>query len=58
MHATPTALAAADATFVDGMARASVTLGITTLPPLTRIGVATLAEPDTLIEVEAIAVID
>ncbi|MFS0899378.1 hypothetical protein [Mycolicibacterium litorale] len=40
------------------MARASVTLGITTLPPLTRIGVATLAEPDTLIEVEAIAVID
>ncbi|MCV7418560.1 RidA family protein [Mycolicibacterium litorale] len=44
--------------FVDGVARASATLGITALPPLTGIGVATLAEPDMLIEVEATAVID
>ncbi|MBO0679391.1 RidA family protein [Mycolicibacterium sp. S2-37] len=46
------------AAFADGVARASATLGITTLPPLTGIGVAALAEPDMLVEVEAIAVID
>lgn len=44
--------------FLDGVARASATLGITALPPLTGIGVATLAEPDMLIEVEATAVIE
>ena len=44
--------------FVDGAARAQATLGITALPPLTGIGVATLAEPDMLVEIEAVAVID
>ncbi|TFV61021.1 RidA family protein [Mycobacterium sp. PS03-16] len=43
--------------FVDGVARASARLGITALPPLTGIGVATLAEPDLLVEVEATAVL-
>lgn len=43
--------------FVDGVARASAKLGITAQPPLTGIGVATLAEPDLLVEVEAIAVL-
>lgn len=43
--------------FADGLARASTKLGITALPPLTGIGVATLAEPDMLVEVEAAAVI-
>lgn len=45
--------------FVEGVARASATLGITTpLPPLTGIGVAALAEPNILVEVDATAVID
>ena len=44
--------------FVDGVARASAELGITALPPLTGIGVAALAGPDHLVEVEAIAVIE
>lgn len=44
--------------FADGLARASATLGITALPPLTGIGVAALAQPDLLVEVEATAVID
>jgi enamine deaminase RidA (YjgF/YER057c/UK114 family) len=46
------------AAFAEGAARASATLGITALPPLTGIGVAALAEPDMLVEVEAVAVID
>jgi len=45
--------------FVEGVARATARLGIDTpLPPLTGIGVAALAEPDLLVEVEAIAVLD
>lgn len=45
--------------FVEGVARASAKLGIATpLPPLTGIGVAALADPDLLIEVEATAVVD
>jgi enamine deaminase RidA (YjgF/YER057c/UK114 family) len=45
--------------FVEGVGRASAKLGIAApLPPLTGIGVAALAEPDFLVEVEAIAVVD
>ncbi len=44
--------------WVDGVARATARLGITATPPLTGIGVAALAEPDVLVEVEAVAVID
>ncbi|RCV49602.1 RidA family protein [Marinitenerispora sediminis] len=43
--------------FVEGAARASAKLGITALPPITGIGVAALAEPDLLVEIEATAVI-
>lgn len=46
------------APFVDGVARASARLGIEPpVPPLTGIGVAALAEPDVLVEVEAVAVL-
>lgn len=44
--------------FVDGVARAAAKLGVTPMAPLTGIGVATLAAPDLLVEVEATAVID
>jgi enamine deaminase RidA (YjgF/YER057c/UK114 family) len=45
--------------FIDGMARASARLGIEPpVPPLTGIGVAALAEPWVLVEVEAVAVLD
>lgn len=44
--------------FVEGVARASAKLGVTPVPPLTGVGVAALAEPDILVEVEATAVID
>lgn len=44
--------------FVDGASRAATTLGITAAPPLTGIGVAALAEPDLLVEIKAIAVLD
>ena len=45
--------------FADGVARAAARLGIDVpLAPLTGIGVAALAEPDLLVEVDAIAVID
>ncbi|MBE1532434.1 RidA family protein [Actinomadura algeriensis] len=44
--------------FVEGAGRALAKLGVTTPPPLTGIGVAALAEPDMLVEVEATAVID
>ena len=44
--------------FVEGVARASARLGVTPAAPLTGIGVAALAEPDLLVEVEATAVIE
>jgi enamine deaminase RidA (YjgF/YER057c/UK114 family) len=44
--------------FVEGVARASARLGVTPTAPLTGIGVAALAEPDLLVEVEATAVIE
>jgi enamine deaminase RidA (YjgF/YER057c/UK114 family) len=44
--------------FAEGVARASAKLGVTPMPPLTGIGVAALAEPDVLVEVEATAVLD
>jgi enamine deaminase RidA (YjgF/YER057c/UK114 family) len=43
--------------FVEGVARAAAKLGVTPMPPLTGIGVAALAEPDLLVEVEATAVL-
>lgn len=42
----------------EGIARAAGRLGITALPPLTGIGVAALAEPGLLVEVEATAVLE
>jgi enamine deaminase RidA (YjgF/YER057c/UK114 family) len=44
--------------FLEGVAQAAAKLGVTAAPPLTGIGVAVLAEPDLLVEVEATAVID
>jgi enamine deaminase RidA (YjgF/YER057c/UK114 family) len=45
--------------FVEGVARAAAKLGIgVPLAPLTGIGVAALAGPDLLVEVEAIAIIN
>ena len=43
--------------FLEGVARAKTALGSTANPPLTGIGVAVLAEPDLLVEVEATAVL-
>ena len=43
--------------FVEGVARASAKLGVTPVAPLTGVGVAALAEPDVLVEIEATAVI-
>ncbi len=43
---------------VEGIARAAARLGVTPAAPLTGIGVAALAEPGLLVEVEAIAVLD
>lgn len=42
----------------EGAARAAGALGIDPVRPITLIGVAALAEPDLLVEIEAIAVID
>ena len=42
----------------EGRARAGAKLGVTTLAPGTIIGVAALFEPEHLVEVEAIAVLD
>ncbi|MFE5856093.1 RidA family protein [Streptomyces sp. NPDC056500] len=42
----------------EGIARAAAKLGILPTPPLTGIGVAALAGPDLLVEVEATAIID
>jgi enamine deaminase RidA (YjgF/YER057c/UK114 family) len=44
--------------FVEGRQRAMTVLGIDHAPPLTGIGVAALAEPDLLVEIEATAVLD
>ncbi|MFJ1973842.1 RidA family protein [Streptomyces sp. NPDC087903] len=44
--------------FMEGLARAAAKLGVTPVPPLTGVGVAALAGPDILVEVEATAVID
>lgn len=44
--------------FMEGVERAAAKLGTTPEPPLTGIGVAALAEPDLLVEIEATAVID
>lgn len=44
--------------FTEGVARAAARLGITAAPPLTGVVVAALAEPDLLVEVEAVAVLD
>ncbi len=41
-----------------GIARAAEQLGITARPPLTGIGVAALAAPGLLVELEAVAVLD
>jgi enamine deaminase RidA (YjgF/YER057c/UK114 family) len=41
----------------EGLGRASGELGIDSVRPVTLIGVAALAEPDLLIEVEAVAVL-
>lgn len=46
------------ALFTEGVARAAAALGTTPLAPLTGIGVAALAAPDLLVEVEAVAVLD
>lgn len=46
------------AAFTEGVARAGERLGFTAAPPLTGIVVAALAEPDMLVEVEAVAVLD
>lgn len=45
-------------TLGQGVARAMATLGTAHLPPITGIGVASLAAPDLLVEVEAVAVLD
>ncbi|MEU9850359.1 RidA family protein [Streptomyces sp. NPDC047985] len=42
----------------EGIARAAAKLGVSPAPPLTGVGVAALAGPDILVEVEATAVID
>ncbi|WP_433424198.1 RidA family protein [Microtetraspora malaysiensis] len=44
--------------FAEGVARAAARLGVTPVAPLTGIGVAALAGPDLLVEVEATAIID
>ncbi|MDQ0947296.1 enamine deaminase RidA (YjgF/YER057c/UK114 family) [Streptomyces phaeochromogenes] len=44
--------------FMEGAARAAAKLGVTPAPPLTGVGVAALAAPDLLVEVEATAIID
>ncbi|MEU8614084.1 RidA family protein [Actinoplanes sp. NPDC048791] len=43
--------------FVEGVGRAAAKLGVTPMAPLTGIGVAALAEPDVLVEVEATAIL-
>lgn len=43
---------------LDGIARATAQRGVAATPPVTLIGVAALAEPDLLVEVQATAVLD
>ncbi|MBX9390018.1 RidA family protein [Streptomonospora nanhaiensis] len=43
---------------IEGASRAAARLGTTALPPVTLVGVAALGEPDILVEVEAVAVLD
>ncbi|ASO22326.1 enamine deaminase RidA (YjgF/YER057c/UK114 family) [Actinoalloteichus hoggarensis] len=43
---------------VEGIQRVAARLGGTPVPPGTLVGVAALAEPDLLVEVEAVAVLD
>jgi enamine deaminase RidA (YjgF/YER057c/UK114 family) len=42
----------------EGVARAAAKLGVDPVKPITLLGVAALAEPDLLVEVEATAIID
>lgn len=42
----------------EGIARAAATLGVDPIKPVTLIGVAALGEPDLMVEVEAIAVLE
>jgi enamine deaminase RidA (YjgF/YER057c/UK114 family) len=44
--------------FPEGAARASAKLGVTPTPPGSMIGVSVLFDPDFLVEVEAVAVLD
>jgi enamine deaminase RidA (YjgF/YER057c/UK114 family) len=44
--------------FLEGSARAAAKLGAASVPPVTLVGVAALAEPDLLVEIEATAVLD
>ncbi|MFF5109653.1 RidA family protein [Streptosporangium sp. NPDC000509] len=44
--------------FLEGVARAAAKLGVTPVAPATLLGVAALAVPDLLVEVEATAIID
>ena len=44
--------------FLEGAGRAFARLGVNPVPPFTGIGVAALATPDLLVEIEAIAVLD
>ena len=44
--------------FLEGAGRAFARLGVNPVPPFTGIGVAALAAPDLLVEIEAIAVLD
>ncbi|MDA0563302.1 RidA family protein [Streptomonospora sp. S1-112] len=43
---------------MEGASRAAAALGTAALPPVTLVGVAALGEPDLLVEVEAVAVLD
>lgn len=42
----------------EGVARAAAKLGVDPVKPITLLGVAALAEPDLLVEVEAVGIID
>ncbi|MBY8847661.1 RidA family protein [Saccharothrix longispora] len=44
--------------FLEGVGRAAAKLGVAPVPPATLVGVAALAEPDLMVEVEATAVLD
>lgn len=43
---------------LEGISRASAKLGVTPVPPATLLGVAALAVPDHLVEIEATAILD